>query len=465
MTTPFWITLATVTATCGITLLMQSQRNHALGLQIIDRRAALVDLESDLKSHQTVAADFRLQHGRPPTPGSREQAIAENRASTTPTERVSRARSHLDQLMAGVGEPMRSPADFFRVLPDMLRVIQDLSLDELVSLADGIQAKPGSSQGNPLGLARMIFYLLAAEQDPRRVMRNEEIMKDREARDAVLGALATQDPQSALAWLKNSSLNELDRERAVGVMALRIMREDIENGLKLLRESGMRSQMNLLSIGALPATAERLPELVAAMRNPENADFRRHLLNLTMTAAMSDGGVDRARQRVEELGITNREVSEYLTTTGHSFVNDSGANQVFNWMREVLSADEWGQAFPNAIAQWAQRDYNAAGEWLGQQESSPEKDRAVQSFVQTVSPVDPQSAVIWAESIKGEKARAASIVYAAEQWLAKDQPAAEKWLAEKAINLTALRERAKGAGNPSAAPQSTSPSSTTGRRE
>ena len=447
MTKTFWITLATVTALCAGTLVLRSQGNRELTRQIGNERAVLAGLERDVRNFETAVPDSPLLGGMVATPGSREEAIAEDRAATTPAERVTRARGRLEQLVADLDDISRSPAAFFRVLPDVLRVIQDLSLDELFALADGIEASPSGQVPNPLGVTRIILYLLAAEQDPQRAARNEAIMKDSETRDAILGVLGRRDSKALLQWVNSSDLNELDRNRLVGATALQLMREDIDKGLVLLRESGIGNQMNFLGIGAIPVSPGKLPDLVAAMQKPENADFRRQLLTMTMATAMLEGGVDATRRHVEELGVTDGEVSEFLTM-GNAFSEGNEAARVLAWMQEVQSPEVWAEALPNAVGQWAQRDYNAAGEWLGKLEPSMAKDIAVQRFVQTVIPIDPPAAVAWAVSIDGEGARAVSLVFAAEQWLLRDRSAAEQWIAESGIDLPALRERAGGAPKP-----------------
>jgi len=91
-----------------------------------------------------------------------------------------------------------------------------------------------------------------------------------------------------------------------------------------------------------------------------------------------------------------------------------------------LEREEQANSIPDIVGNWAERDFNAAGAWLGTMEASPAKDAAIQRFVQTVVEVDPQSAAVWAGSIEGERAKAVSLVHASEQWLAKDRPAAEK---------------------------------------
>ncbi len=453
MTKTFWITLATTAAVPAVALVLQSSRNSGLARQLEAERVALIGIERDVTNLETAVPDSPLLRGLAPRPGSREEAIAEDRAHTTSAERVKRARGGLDTLVADMEDLDRSPAAFFRMLPDMLRVIEDLSIDELMAVADGIKGESSGVTDSPLGVARMILYLLAAEQDPLRVLAKKDLMDDQDMRQGLLNALSRRDPEAALRWMKSSDLTEREKQEFTSMMALRVMRDDIAKGLKLLREGTVGTRMNFAGMGAVSFAPEKLPELVAAMRQPENADFRQDILKITMTTALLEGGVAAARSRVDELGITREEVADFMGLG--VMVGDPHPQEALAWMHEVQTPEQWGQALPNAIGQWAQRDYNAAGQWLGTLEASPEKDIAIQRYVQTISNVDPQAAVVWADSIAGEGARAVSLTFAADQWLQKDKPAAEVWMAEKAIDLTALRERAGGAGNPAVGPQTT----------
>jgi hypothetical protein len=62
-----------------------------------------------------------------------------------------------------------------------------------------------------------------------------------------------------------------------------------------------------------------------------------------------------------------------------------------------------------AVKEWAPREPNECGKWLGSLEPGPQLDRAMAAFAHTVAAKDPESAKAWAERITDAGMRAESL--------------------------------------------------------
>jgi hypothetical protein len=439
-TKPFWISLTVAIAGSGALLLLQASGTREVEDRLGRAKEAVADLERDRQNLETAADDSPFFLSIPTVEDLKAAAVAEARAATTPAERVKQTREKLERLVSRLGDLSQGPGEFFRVLPDLLRVVEDLSVEEMIEVAEGMAGGKGDS--DPRHVTRMILLVLAAEQDPQRVMRNAKTMEEPQMREMVLGALARRDPEAARRWVENSDMTGREKLEFAGVLAFKTLQTDLDAGLKMLREARAGGSDNFGPFDSMPVAKEMIPDLVAAMKKPENKDMREMLEKLVLTSAMLDGGVTGARAQVEAMGLSKEELGGFLGRNQNFFVN-AQPEEALAWFREVQSPEEQANWLPNIVGNWAQRDFNAAGKWLGELESSPVKDAMVERYVGTVVQVDPRAALVWAGTIEGEGARATATVHAVEQWIGNDKPAAEKWMTENGIDLEVLRARVK----------------------
>ncbi len=438
MTKAIRITLACASLACGGLLVLQSSGNRELAERRDAEKASISDLERERRNLETAVADSPFLRALPTEEELREKAAAEVRAATTPAERINRTREKLERLVAGLGNLSEGPGDFFRVLPDILRVVEDLSIEELIEVAEGM-GEGKKNDNSPREVTRMILLVLAAEQDPQRVMRNPETMKQRELRDMVLGTLARRDPAAARRWVENSDMNENEKKEFAGTLAFRTLREDVTAGLKLLREAKLEDGRHFGPFGTVPLPAEKIPDLLAAMAKPENEDMRDTLRRMVVGSAVLDGGLVAVREQVEAMELGKEELNAFFRGDAQMLLESQPA-ELLGWVQEVRSREEQAELLSSMIGSWARRDFNAAGEWLGKMESSPGKDAAVQSYVQTIVRVDPRAAMVWAGTIEDERGRTTATVRAVEQWINADKAAAEKWMGENGVDLEGLRK-------------------------
>ena len=71
-----------------------------------------------------------------------------------------------------------------------------------------------------------------------------------------------------------------------------------------------------------------------------------------------------------------------------------------------LPADHAAETMPTFIARWAERDYNAAGQWLNASAgTAPWRDRAVALLEEKIAPLDAAAARAWAATITAPAVR------------------------------------------------------------
>jgi hypothetical protein len=427
------ITAAVAAIVCGGLLLLQSGRNQRLAEQFDTDTASVAKLELRAQSPGIVPGEVSALNTNAPRPGSIEAAVAEARALSTPQERIDRAVERIEALVADIGDVDQSPAELFKVLPDLLRMVQDLDLDEMIAVAEKLDAPLSMGDTDGKGAMKMILMMLAAEQDPERVLQNPDIMKDRGLRGTVLAALARKDMEAAKSWMENSDMKEQERKQFEQMMAMQLLRTDFAAGLDLIRDNE-GSMYALAMIGRFGLPEGTMPQVIAALDEPANEKLRPQLLGMIMNSSMIEGGIESGRQRIEELGLSDEEVTEYLNENIDSLVQIDPAG-AFQWLSDAQTPEQYAETFPDAFESWTRQDYNAAGAWLGEMDPSPEKDSAINSYAGLIADLDPKAATIWATEIQNEDLRTQSLQIAARKWVTADADAANAWLSGHGIDL------------------------------
>ena len=82
----------------------------------------------------------------------------------------------------------------------------------------------------------------------------------------------------------------------------------------------------------------------------------------------------------------------------------------------------------DAIADWADRDPNAVGKWLGQLAASEWKDQLLDSFATSIAEVSPDAAAAWAVEIANPELRDRTVADVMGMWTQMDDEAAQQWL-------------------------------------
>ncbi len=398
MNRTYWTTVALIGLLIGTALFAQSIRNRGLEHQLaIARPIAGEQSGSAIDSNANQVINV---HDAVDDAPQSEQAAEEIAA-----------------LVANLGDMRRDPSGLIRLLPKLLPIVDSLSAGEMIEVARSLDS---SEQADGTSAARMILLLLAAEDDPERILKDDALLKDPGVLQGVMGALARRNPHKARKWLEKLSLPESARQRLDQVVFLQTLRSDVPSGIAYLREN--REIVN--NSPHLFAPESLATQLMTASDLPENADIRRELVALVLRSADAKGGVNATRKEAERFRVA----SEDLVNFFQSSYRKSGSEDLLTWMSDSLSMSDQLKVIPNALGRWASQDYNAAGKWLGEMAASSAKDEAIRSYAHAVIDLDPEAAMVWATEIQNEEMRKGAAAYLLERWSEADPAAAEAYL-------------------------------------
>ena len=233
MTKTFWISLVAAGAVSAI--ILASQRGN-----VVELREQVTQLRSEVEEME--APDWMPTKRKSPEgggDGSKSDERSDGSKSETPTPTVTKgkieiAQAKLESLLSGLGNINESPAEFMRILPDVLEAIQDLNVEEMLALSRVIGDE--SNRENSGNFARMILIMLASEYEPQRILNDKTLPMDMQFRTAALGSLARKDPKAAKRWFDNADLIDHERRQMAVGISMRLMQQNVAEGLDFLRD-------------------------------------------------------------------------------------------------------------------------------------------------------------------------------------------------------------------------------------
>ena len=408
-----WITCIVAGIASSVVLVSQGLENRALVRRLEDRREEIAVLR---KGGQAKPLSVLQSASR-----SRSAAGEDSYAATAVAEEhIEDTRRRIEAFVEGFGHDL-DPEALFRNLPDFLRIVQDLSASEMIEVASRIDHLP-SGPASGMAMARKTLLLLAAEHDPMQVYERAGagVLENLGIHRTVLGQLARRDFAEARSRVEDSDLTDDEKYRTISVLAAEVMRDNVGEGLELLREMGNYSGFSR------PLPEERIPELVAALDDPANAAMRRDLVYMILDGTGLAGDLAAVREISEQIKATPEELSWHIM--GYFKDGGSECEAAMAWMNEAFDDEVLARTVPEAIQSWAHRDYNGAGRYLGTMEPSEIRDRSIHRFSKTVTDIDPEAAAIWAAEIGQPGLRDQVVRAVTERWLEQDPVAAERWL-------------------------------------
>ncbi len=268
-----------------------------------------------------------------------------------------------------------------------------------------------------------------AEIDSDRAIQYVMEMSPGNARMNSLGTIASQlaqsDPAAALAFVDTLVYDD-ERERALNNMAWQLARNGVESVSQLIAQSEN------------PQVQQQLSRRIA----DEWSAFNREAA-LSWAESLTD---ERARNDATQAVIKNWMQSDpsaafaYIENTLDEDKRGSAYSAALNdWVRyDPEAAVKWLAQLPdsaesqrsniysNVTRSYVQHDPMAASEWIGTQEEGPDRDRSVQTLVQSISSTDPEAGFIWAVTVGDEQTRRDSLNQSVRQWVKTDPDAAYK---------------------------------------
>ncbi len=458
MNRSFWITLTVSAAVCITAVMGQVAKTRSLEQRLSDKRAR-------------AAAETE----RPPeAPGSRDQepskakidrALAEVLALQPDVIEIAPvlAKATLDTENFIKIDFARIESAYKKIFPDFLRAVQGLSVDELIAVAKAIpdfesendSVKPRTKTGLQ-GLAadyykprtRMWLLLLAAEQDPLRIYRDEALMAGT-SKEEVLEILGREDPAAVLKRLPPMKKETGEPSGGIRMTSLlsdwalaarircgiRLLGTDLEQGLEVLSEvhanyfyipPGIST-----TLGNTPLPAGAVPGLMDAMGRPEYAAMRDDLIELVLRHTLFESGVAEAAGLTDSMQLTEDELNTVIDTMVGDDVVEAEPLAMLDWMSRVQP-----DRIPSMVYKWADTDVQAACRWLEQQAPSRLRDEGISSLTTGSDKLDPESAANWAMEIQDDAMRVRALEKIVERWRREDGPArAAMWLEERNLSL------------------------------
>ena len=341
-------------------------------------------------------------------------------------ERIEAANLEVDVFLKSVGDT-RSPVSFLKGLPDFMRSIEDLNAKELLALVARLEGEGGSgvsSEANEM-LSGLLLSLAGEVSSERNWESLDEL--EGEAQAMLFTSMARRDPDAAIQWLKGKNLPPMSRNRmAQALISLTLAQEPIA-ALEMIRELGTGWESFQ---GKMPMKLDggKVSQLEAAFKEPKNADLQKQIVSILMRSA-SSGGVASLKQQAERLDLSGAELMG-LVFSGQTFHQPKETGEFLDWMVEIVPQDhpEMPKTIFNAAQQWANRDFGAAAEWLGDLKPSKSRDFAIEGFVYSVAQLDPEAAALWALEVQGSKKRETVLAHAMKAWRQKDAVKADSWL-------------------------------------
>ncbi|MCW1885226.1 hypothetical protein OKA04_10845 [Luteolibacter flavescens] len=234
-------------------------------------------------------------------------------------------------------------------------------------------------------------------ESPDLVMQND--MGTHVVRSA-LGKWAEQDPVAAMEWLKKNAEKhaKLVNDDTRATIFEGAAKQDPKLALSLADELGLK---DVARMGGAMAGAARTPEersaLLQTLRSEKKDDLAKVALN-ALGGQLSAEGFESSGAWLSSAKLSESELKAVAEGLSPWQVKaDTG--KWIEWMDGKVPAATVETKTRELVAQWTQRDFNAAGTWIGTLAEGSTKTAAIKSFATTVAPYEPESAVEWANTL------------------------------------------------------------------
>ena len=220
--------------------------------------------------------------------------------------------------------------------------------------------------------------------------------------EATMQNFAKSDPTAALTWFdQHRNMPEAGRVEAAALQGLAY--QDVNAALREAGAGGILREASAAMIPTLTSSDARRAWSDAVMTMPDGERRGRRWRSLVDEQIRSNGWATAAEVLTAELPAEalSRNTLEPIAEAGMA----SDPDRVAGFLSK-LPADHAAEAMPAFIARWAERDYNAAGQWLNASAgTAPWRDRAVALLEEKIAPLDAAAARAWAATITAPAVR------------------------------------------------------------
>lgn len=240
---------------------------------------------------------------------------------------------------------------------------------------------------------------------------------------AVLRGWTRQQPKEAWAWVSEHAGNTRRAQQWFEIILANLSRNDRMVAFDLLRnlpDSPFRSDMaavvmdQILAVEPPPEAVDWLGELPDSSA-PDAAAFLALRWSLSDPPAAADFLHSSFPEQQEALAEVLREWVYREPTIA------------FNWAWDTLPPQSLQNLLPAMAEEWiALAGPPALAEWINQMGPDPALDQPIQQLALATAPLNPPTALSWAQSIQAGDLRSSTEIQVANQWIEQDPESAAR---------------------------------------
>lgn len=341
------------------------------------------------------------------------------------------------ELGSGGGGFFYSPSAMFRAFAPLM----ELPAEQVRAAIDEVESSITEPQQKQMFLSLLLGRW--AEESPREALAYAEKMIEESgpaagpASFSVIGAWAQRDPDAVWDWYVKKRDSDTLGAGVMGGdaylamifsgMALRDVDKALGRLTELDDDQGSRQAAFGIasSVAQRPGSRDRVLARSASLPPDLRDSIRQGILSQWAVT-----GTDEAMGWLRTLPTGERD--QLIGSAGYSLMMadpEKGAE----FLMEDATEENLSSRYQTIVSGWANRDLNAAGEWLNAQPASPAQDGARSGFAMQVARRDPESAMEWAKSVSDEGRRFGAIRNVHQQWRKKDADAADAALVNSGL--------------------------------
>lgn len=305
---------------------------------------------------------------------------------------------------------------------EVMEALEGASVDQLLEVIVALSEVDDPERPLSGDLVEMLL-MAVAEENPWRVLGladDGKVNADR-ARERGFAVLVRKDLAGARRLLEECDWTEEQLKGARCHLVKELVRTDVEAAMDFLREREppqfvVNRDPMLAAIAGTVGDAVARERLLAALGEEENRAMARTVGGGVVGSQFAVGGIAGVKDLVGRLEFVDEKVRVRMAQQFMVEGMEGEPDLAYAWIRETGDPAVMGETLGQAIRGWAGRDFNVAGEWLGAQEESPERDVGILAFVETVVKIDAEAAVRWAGEIGDEGLREAALEVIEAGW-------------------------------------------------
>ncbi|MGJ8633474.1 MAG: hypothetical protein ACSHX7_06095 [Luteolibacter sp.] len=339
--------------------------------------------------------------------------------------------------------------------PDIQKRTADF-MDQMFSLSTSqlktvIQEFRDSSEMNDeMRLGMVMFAIMTMAEDhpeaalaifteasdmPGSEMMNNHILS------SSLASWAEQDPLAAVAWVRENGEKypDLVTDEVKAGLVSGAAKNDMAAAFGLITELDMEKPGNALrQIGSNTKTAMERTKFLNLLRDfgggKDDGETKKHMAAAmaSLNRGIAKDGFEAGSKWISENNLSQQELKNLTQSIVYS-ADSAEKGQWLSWMGENITGKGASRDIQNAVSNWTNNDYSAAGEWLAAEPDGPTKTASIIGYAQALSRYEPEAAADWALTIPTEKSRTKTLETIYRNWPTKtdEQKAAKQAFGEK----------------------------------